>query len=63
MFLSCDRIASLILRIAIRAGSVFYWTLGDKLDITDATKIQQYLADLSDPYGIGELVTVNTFEQ
>ena len=33
---------------------------GDGLDITDATKIQRKLAELPDPYHIGEIVSENT---
>ena len=35
---------------------------GDGLNILDATKIQRFLADFSDPYNIGEVVTVQPTE-
>lgn len=33
---------------------------GDGLNITDATKIQRYLAEFDDPYHIGDFVSDNT---
>ena len=33
---------------------------GEGLDITDATKIQRYLAEFADPYHIGDFVSDNT---